>query len=245
MAVFDKAPDRQGVGRRAPRPRDAATLILVRDDKKKGPTVLMGQRAGGHVFMPNKVVFPGGRLDRGDFAPTPLRPLPKKVVQRLTADPRGARIITAQKAQALAMAAMRETFEETGLVLGEEHGGAHPRTRNKSWADYLATGFAPALDSLDFVCRAITPPYRDRRFDARFFMADAGLVAADMHDDLAGSGELLQLHWVPLKQAKELDLPNITRMVIDIVNSKVEGQGPDHVPFFHFVRGKPQIDQIT
>lgn len=243
MSTFDKPPSASEVSSRAVRPRDAATLILVNREAKGGPTVLMGQRSKGHVFMPNKVVFPGGRLDRGDFAPKPATPLNDKVLNRLVQDPRGARAISPAKAQALAMAALRETFEETGLVLGTREVGM-PRTRSKSWVPYRDTGIAPKLDTLDFVARAITPPYRNRRFDARFFMADASLIAADKHDEFAGTGELLELHWVPLREATKLDLPNITRMVIDIVNSHVEGRAEEGVPFVHFHRGKPQMDKI-
>ncbi|MGB1088161.1 MAG: NUDIX hydrolase, partial [Alphaproteobacteria bacterium] len=198
MSTFDKPPAKNEVPKRAVRPRDAATLILVNREARGGPTVLMGQRSKGHVFMPDKFVFPGGRLDRGDFAPNPATRLSDHVVQRLTQDPRGARAITAAKAQALAMAALRETFEETGLVLGTAD-ATMPPTRSKTWRPYRDTGIAPRLDTLEFVARAITPPYRNRRFDARFFMADADLIAADKHDEFAGSGELLELHWVPLK----------------------------------------------
>ncbi len=243
MNTFDKPPAKSEAPNRAVRPRDAATLILVNREAKGGPTVLMGQRSKGHVFMPNKVVFPGGRLDRGDFAPKPATPLAAHVERRLVQDPRGARAITPAKAQALAMAALRETFEETGLVLGTAEADMPP-TRSKTWRPYRDTGIAPRLDTLDFVARAITPPYRNRRFDARFFMADADLIAADKHDEFAGSGELLELHWVPLREATKLDLPNITRMVIDIVNQHVEGKGPEGVPFVHFKRGKPQMDHI-
>ena len=97
-------------GTKAVRPRHAATLIVLRRDGPK-PRVLMGRRHGGHDFMPDKWVFPGGRIDRADFrAPfaTDLRP---EVAARL------ARTAPPVRVRALALAAVRETFEEVGLLL--------------------------------------------------------------------------------------------------------------------------------
>ncbi|MEO8113304.1 MAG: NUDIX domain-containing protein, partial [Phenylobacterium sp.] len=99
-------------GRRAVRPRDAATLIVVRRDTGK-PQVLMGRRHGRHSFMPNAWVFPGGRIDRADFrAPhaTELRP---EVAATFNTHLTGAR------GRALALAAIRETYEEAGLLLAQ------------------------------------------------------------------------------------------------------------------------------
>lgn len=248
MSTFDKKKDDQMRAEGAPLPRikDAATLVLVRRERGV-PHVLMGQRSGGTRFMPNKFVFPGGRVDPGDHRIAPLADLHPDTQAKVMLDPRGARAVSQTKAKAIALAALRETFEETGLVLGEKT-AALPRTRSPGWARYFETGVAPRLDSLVLVARAITPPYRPKRYDARFFMADADLIAADAHDLFAGSGELLELHWVPVDEATKLDLPNITRAVLGRIAERTSDSKPFRpdlpAPFFHFVRGKPQMIDV-
>ncbi|MEM6580177.1 MAG: NUDIX hydrolase [Pseudomonadota bacterium] len=223
---------------RAVRPRDAATLILVRRDGRQ-PRVLMGQRAAGHKFMPNKFVFPGGKVDSGDHRLRPPHDLHPAVMSRLR------RGCSESRARALAMAAIRETFEETGLVLGEPDTPTL-KSRSPHWREFLKFNVNPRLDTLHFVARAITPPYRGKRFDARFFMADADLIQGDGHEALQGSGELLQLHWVTLKQSQSLELPAITRIVLSEVDRRLrEGQQPEDLgPFFYFRHGKPVFEEV-
>ncbi len=225
-------------GGRAVRPRDAATLILVRRDGPQ-PRVLMGQRAAGHKFMPNKFVFPGGKVDPGDGRLRPPHDLHPDVMKRLS------RSCSPARARALAMAAIRETFEETGLVLGEPHSPTL-KTRSPHWREFLQYDVNPRLDSLHLIARAITPPYRNKRFDARFFMGDAELIQGDVHERPEGSGELLRLHWVSLKDAHDLELPQITRIVLAEVERRLrEGQRPeDHGPFVYFRHGRPVIESI-
>lgn len=225
-------------GGRAVRPRDAATLIIVRSDGRQ-PRVLMGQRAAGHKFMPNKFVFPGGKVDAGDHRLRPPHDLHPAVMARL------ARSCSETRARALAMAAIRETYEETGLVLGEPHTPTL-KTRSPHWRNFLQYDVNPRLDRLHLVARAITPPYRNRRYDARFFMADANLIQGDVHETPEGSGELLRLHWVSLEDAQELALPSITRMVLAEVERRLErGHEPDEPgPFVYFRRGKTVVEQI-
>ena len=228
---------REGGGR-AVRPRDAATLIVVRRDGRL-PRVLVGQRAAGHKFMPNKFVFPGGRVDPCDGRLRPPHDLHPAVLARLLQG------CSETRARALAMAAIRETYEETGLVLGEPHSPTL-KTRSPQWRDFLQYDVNPRLDQLQLVARAITPPYRNRRFDARFFMADAELIQGEVHERPQGSGELLQLHWVSLQDAQALELPNITRIVLAEVERRLrEGHGPgDPGPFVYFRHGKPVVDQV-
>ena len=225
-------------GGRAVRPRDAATLIIVRSDGKY-PKILMGQRAAGHKFMPNKFVFPGGKVDVGDGRLRPPLDLHPAVMERL------AKGCSPARARALAMAAIRETYEETGLVLGEPDTPTL-KTRSPHWREFLKFDVNPRLDSLHFIARAITPPYRTRRFDARFFMADAELIQGDVHEAPQGSGELLGIHWVSLKDAQALELPNITRVVLGEVERRLkEGHNPeDKGPFVYFRHGKPVSEQI-
>ena len=206
------------------RPRDAATLILVRT----GPTpeVLMGRRAPGHVFMAAKWVFPGGRIDRSDYAAASATE-PLGVSAALLQ-----REVPARRARALALTAVRETFEETGLVLGR---AAPPASVAGPWREFRAMGALPDLAALRYVARAITPPGRSRRFDARFFMADAaGLLAPE---PTAGSGELDEIAWLPLVEARAQDLPAITRFVLGEVAERLTH--PDRpLPFVRMVRGR-------
>jgi 8-oxo-dGTP pyrophosphatase MutT (NUDIX family) len=199
---------------KAPRPRDAATLVLVRRDGAE-PRVLMGQRAKGHAFMPNKWVFPGGRVERADGLAPAKTELTADVQTRLAAGN------VRRKPRAFALAAVRETFEETGLIVGKP--GALLSAIPKSWAEYCEHRAAPELDKLDFVCRAITPPHRARRFDARFFFAYADEVLLDdrLH---RSSGEILDIEWFTIAQAEALDLPTVTRIVIGEIAKRVAGE---------------------
>ena len=201
------------------RPRDAATLIMVRDHCE----ILLGVRSARHVFMPHVYVFPGGRVDAGDArvaSPISLRP---EVEARLT------RSVTTARARALAMAAIRETFEETGLIVGHPTNQAI-RSRSAHWQPFFARGFVPALDQLDYVARAVTPPGGVRRFDARFFMADASAVRGELNDN----GELEDLAWVPLESAAELPLSSITELVLRLLKQRLSRAGgqPDEIPFY-------------
>ncbi len=106
------------------RPKDAAALILVR---RKGDAlrVLMGERSARHTFLPGRFVFPGGRLDIADqrlLVDTDLRPEVRVKVAAGT---------TTSRARGLALAAVRETFEETGILIGRKHETAlaHPFRR--------------------------------------------------------------------------------------------------------------------
>ena len=186
------------------RPKDAATLLIVRTDAPAGEArVLMGRRHRGHAYLPAKWVFPGGRIDRADFAvpaATELRPAVAALLERTA---------PVRRARALACAAIRETFEETGLLLGRR---AAPVRRTGVWGPFLAAGALPDLAALDLIARAVTPPARTRRFDARFFMADAGALIS--LDPGSGSGELDELAWFSWAEAAALDLPRITRGIL-------------------------------
>ena len=143
------------------------------------------------------------------------------------------------------MAAIRETYEETGLVLGEPESPTL-RSRSPLWREFLQYDVNPRLDSLYLVARAITPPYRNKRFDARFFMGEADLIQGDVHERPVGTGELLRIHWVTLRDAQALELPNITRVVLAEVERRLqEGHTPeDEGPFIHYRHGKPVVDRV-
>ncbi|MBX3447403.1 MAG: NUDIX hydrolase [Parvibaculaceae bacterium] len=247
-AIFDPKKSREQEYReatqgKAVRPRDASTLIIVRRDSAT-PQVLMGQRHANHKFMPNKFVFPGGRVDRADSRIRPAQDLREPVARRLMVRMSGKP--SELRARALAMAAIRETFEETGLVIGKKM-TAPQTSKHPDWADYFAQGVAPALGHLDFVARAITPPYRTRRFDTRFFIADAEAIQGDPMK-VTGSGELQGLHWLTIDDARGLDLPNITRVVLDELDERLSlakaAQARRAVPFVYFRNGNAIRDAI-
>ncbi len=215
--------------RRAVRPRDAATLILVRQ-RGGNAEILMGRRPDTMKFMPGKYVFPGGRLDRADHFITPHTPLRPEVAARATIG------TSPSRAAALALAAIRETFEETGLVIGAR-GTLRTTPRHAVWQSYAHAGAVPDLSGLTLIARAVTPPYRDRRFDTRFFMGSDALIL----DRITAShaGELLEPRWVNFAQARELDLPTITRVVIDEVERRLPDLTRDvPCPYFRFLRGR-------
>lgn len=186
------------------RPRDAATLILL--DGKGGDTrVLMGRRHMRHAFMPGKIVFPGGRTDATDGRVPVATSLHPQVEARI-ANGR----VTAARARAIALSAVRETYEEAGLLIGRPGAFA---TGKPDWQGFVDHNVVPSLDGLRFIARAVTPPGRVRRFDTRFLAAFRDEVAVE----LAGggpTGELEEIMWVPLKEAVETDIPAITRTIL-------------------------------
>jgi 8-oxo-dGTP pyrophosphatase MutT (NUDIX family) len=201
--------------------RDAATILLVRgqgDDAR----VLMGQRGASAAFMPDKFVFPGGALDVGDGNIPLARPLPPACHARLAQGEAAP--------NALAAAAIRELWEETGLALGLP--GAWPDAP-PDWQGFAARGLVPNASALRYIFRAITPPGRPRRFDARFFLADAAAVQGDLDDFSQACDELRHLHWVALRDARRLNLPFITEVVLAEAQAHLTGEDmPPSVPFF-------------
>jgi len=204
--------------------RNAATVIVLRH-RMTEPQVLMGQRGAKAAFMPNKFVFPGGAVDAGDAHIPLASDLPATCAQRLAEDAEPA------LAHALAAAAVRELWEETGLVLGQS--GTWVGDVPPDWATFAATGHLPHAAPLQFVFRALTPPGRPRRFDARFFLVDVDDVASDPDDFGAATDELSHLQWVPLTRARSFDMPFITEVVLAEVEARARDRmPPNSVPFF-------------
>ena len=226
---------------RALRPRDAATLIIV-DSTSGEPRVLLGRRRLDMAFMPGRYVFPGGRVDPADkhiAVEDDLRPGELKKLQvAMKGTPSEAR------ARALALAAVRETFEEAGLLIGAPLGAA-AAPKAQTWQDFFATGYRPALARLTFFARAITPPGRPRRFDSRFFCVPAEAI---VHRVKIAEGELSDLEWHSIAQARSLELPNITRVVLEDLGERIAA-GALHasdlpVPFYHRRSGSYRRDLI-
>ena len=200
------------------RPRKAATLILL---DRSGPDVrvLMGKRHGGHAFMPGVFVFPGGGVEPGDRQMAIAGALDPITEAKLMAcldrpSPGGAR--------ALALAAIRETFEETGLALGVGDYGVPENPPAGGWTSFAAQGVYPNLEDLHFIARAITPPRLKKRFDAFFFAADASGVAARLEGVVGEASELVELVWVTIAEAQDLGTPLITNVVLKELATRLE-----------------------
>jgi len=208
------------------RPKTAATLIVL-DRSGKQPKVLMGKRHADIKFMPGKFVFPGGRLERADHAMLVAGALPSHVEDRLIAkDPDG----SAAKARAMALAAIRETFEETGLMIGTKDYGAPPRPPAGAWAEFAAHGVFPSLEGFHFIARAITPPRMSKRFDARFFCVDAQWIAHRVEGKTGPEAELTELVWIPLAETAQLDLAEITRTILSELQNRIAGRMAPYIP---------------
>ena len=214
------------------RPKDAATLILI-DRSHVIPQVLLGRRHHGQKFLPGKFVFPGGRVESADRKMAATARLDPKMEEQLM---RHVKAPSPVLARALALAAVRETFEETGLLLGAKSGNV-PEVLDGPWAAFLRAGFQPDLTAIHFVARAITPPGRPRRFDTRFFAADANAIAHRVSDVVGPDSELVELVWLPITEAEQLDMPAITSVMLKELETRVaDGFGHDlQVPFYRML----------
>ena len=186
----------------AAEPIRPAATVILWRDGAKGREILMGQRGAGAVFMPSKYVFPGGAVDPEDQSGSEPHLDAACRASLAHACPEGA-----PSAATLARAALRELHEETGL----RPDPAHP---------------------LRFVFRAIPPPGRSRRFDARFFLVPAQGVMGDAETFSDATDELSHLHWIGLAEARALDLPFITEVVLAEITALLAGADQPGVPFF-------------
>ncbi len=240
MSSFNNYPERRPLGHardnsgNAPlKPRDASTLIVWRQGVG-GAEVLMGRRSRNAAFIPDFFVFPGGRVDPGDHAVNAATPFDPAAIERM--DVRG----DTSLAKALAIAAVRETFEETGLMLAES--GDIGEAANAEWAHWKAHSLAPRLHSLTCFGRAITSPISPIRFHARFFIASAEALQGE----LAGSGELSELSFYPVTDVlAHLPVVDVTEFMLNRVSSYAAASPEfnpltpvfsykDEVPFVHY-----------
>ncbi|MBB3771143.1 8-oxo-dGTP pyrophosphatase MutT (NUDIX family) [Angulomicrobium tetraedrale] len=217
------------------RPVDAATLVLV-DRSRRTPRILLGRRNPALKFMPGKFVFPGGRVDPQDRRVPVYGMLDTESERRLLA-----RVTrpSAARARALALAAIRETCEETGLLIGTREAGT-PENLPPSWQGFGDAGVFPSLEALTFVARAITPPSLPRRFDTRFFLADAGEIAHREERNIGPDTELVELAWMTFSEAKAAEVPRITLVIIEEVEARLKaGNRPwTPVPFYFSRAGR-------
>ncbi len=224
------------------RPKDAATLILI-DRAGTVPKVLVGKRHDNVVFMPGKFVFPGGRVDKSDNRIPVAAPIPKALEDNLLM---GSPKIAPSRARALAIAAIREACEETGLCLGR-------RSERRAtplpgpWAAFSDAGLLPDPSGLFLIARAITPPGRVRRFDTRFFTADASAIAHRVEGVVHADAELVELVWVELGSPHLADAHAMTKNVLNQLQTRLATGPLRHdapLPFYHFYGGRMQFDML-
>jgi 8-oxo-dGTP pyrophosphatase MutT (NUDIX family) len=182
-------------------PRPAATVILLRDGVG-GPEVYLLRRTASMAFAPGMTVFPGGRVDQSDatVADAWAGPSPAEFGTRLGC--------SAELAVAYVAAAVRETFEESGVLLaGPSASTVVADTTGPDWEDDRVAlegrslSFADFLHRRGLVLRAdllgpwahwITPEFEPRRYDTRFFLA--ALPAGQKTRDVSGESD--QVAWL-------------------------------------------------
>ncbi len=210
------------------KPRDAASLVFV-DDSGAEPRILMGRRHSKMTFIPDAFVFPGGKLDPHDHVAKPATPLTQHPHLAHTGAGK-------KKTLALAMAAVRETFEETGLLLAEK-GDIGAATKGETWGLFRDLGVAPALHHVSYMARAITPTNSPVRFHARFFKAPASALSGT----LKGSGELEELDWYPLSQALKLPIIDVTEFILEELSQQGKGKHWTLPPLYCYLKASPRV----
>ena len=195
----------------------------------------MGRRHAGHKFMPGKFVFPGGRIETGDRSMPWQAPF---MPRRAGADGEGDAALGAAR-PCLALAAIRETFEETGLMLGTNEHGAPDGVPAGPWSAFREHGVFPILNRSRW-WRAPSRRPASRRFDTRFFAVDRTAIAHEVGAVIGPHSELVELAWVTLPEAKSLELPIITLTILEELEDRIEkGFAPDlPVPFYYERRGR-------
>jgi 8-oxo-dGTP pyrophosphatase MutT (NUDIX family) len=206
------------------RPRDAASLILLRGDEET-TEVLVGRRSPLARFMPGVYVFPGGRIEAPDSRPWSVEAGAAALAPRLL---RGAR------------AALRETWEEVGVLFGRKAAG--PAAAERAAAApieraYRAKGLAAAIDRLTYVGRAITPSNSSRRFNTRFFLGDG----ADVFGEPRASEELEDAGWRPIEDGLLAELRDVTRFMLDRALALRRGTAEGAAPLFYWAKNARRI----
>lgn len=201
----------------------------------------MGRRRPDQVFLPNVFVFPGGRVDPGDGVVPSVDELHEAEAALLALPGAGHEAYEREAVRAFALAALRETFEETGFAIGgqaAEIGSAAREGLPKGWEAFFASGVQPRLSGIQFFLRAVTPPGRPRRYDTRFFLADARAIA---FQGGAIDDELSEIGWFGLDSLQNLEVPTMTRRVIgELTRVAAEGLATASsraVPFYQWQDG--------
>lgn len=192
------------------KPTDAASILIYRAQANV-VEVLMGKRPVKSSFMPSVFVFPGGAVDRADSSISCSTRLNALFAAQMAVGNKQSR------AHTIACAAIRETFEETGIIIARS--GSIGKSTSPSWAEFHALNEAPDLSILSYLGRAITPPPGPKRFHARFFACDYTQISSKSRQVLRGNGELEELHWVSLNLTDpdmhtELPTRSVTRYML-------------------------------
>ena len=174
----------------------------------------MGRRPARDRFLPDVFVFPGGGVDPADRGADVVAELPAVEVERIR--PRG----SIEQARALAVAAIRETFEETGLVFGTTRRGE----------------IIPDLGGLRYIGRAITPIQSPTRYHARFFLEDEERATGS----LRSNGELIDMQWLSFPEAARLPAIDVTRIMLEQARRCLE-RGTDPRSLLVHYRGARMI----
>ena len=184
-------------------PKDAASVILLRGSRTD-PEVLLGRRRLNARFMPGIYVFPGGRVDRADYRHASSASIRDGVLRKLT------RHCPSDRARALIWAALRETWEESGLLIGQP-GPIEQSKLSDLHRAYAEAGMTPTTDGLDYIARAITPARNPIRFNTRFFLINGANAAGTLRH----TSELEDIGWRRVPEAiDELDLMNVTHFAL-------------------------------
>lgn len=219
------------------RPSDSASIIIV--DRRAGiPHVLMGRRSEKHVFYPGAFVFPGGRVDPRDGHAPLAADLDPATRDRLLSRMRGR--TSEHRARAIALAGIREAFEEAGILIGRP--GKPGKAAPADWNLFLSHGLLPDLSRLAFIMRAITPPRRPRRFDNRFFAVEADAIGLELPPSQRPTDELGELIWLPIEEAKSLKIPAVTQVALNELEDRLAAPGglaaDLPVPYYRAIRQK-------
>ncbi len=212
--------------KRAPRPRIASTIVLLKGPKDK-PKILMGQRSSKNDFMPSVFVFPGGRVERADsYAPYigDLSPRTETILEAAY-NPR--------KARAIVLASIRETFEETSLILGQPQDTIR-NMKNAGWQALHDQGQIADLSGIEVFGRAVTPPHRHRRYDTWFFVKHLTGTPPPISD----SAELSNVDWFSFDEIGKLDLQRATKMMLQVLEQYLALPSAPPRIFHSYQRGK-------
>ena len=207
---------------RVVRPRDAASLILLRGEGRT-LEVLAGRRPLDVKFMPGVYVFPGGAIDPPDRIAWSIESRTEALGAKLA---RSAR------------AALRETWEEAGILVGRAGGAPphEPAVRPIEQA-YLGRGLVAAMDVLTYVGRAITPSHSFRRFNTRFFLCDG----TNVFGEPAASDELEDVGWHPIGGEALASFRDVTRFMLARAIALRQGNASGAAPLFYWAKNARRI----
>ncbi|MEC8562116.1 MAG: hypothetical protein VXY22_05970 [Pseudomonadota bacterium] len=192
------------------RPIDAASLVVYKE-KKGRVQVLMGRRGNSAKFQPGYYVFPGGVKERWDNSTNFINHLDKKSIKDMGVSN------NQSKAHALAMTAIREAYEEVGLVFGIQTYKTQ-KIFNKNWRFFHENNIYPDLGALEYLGRAITPHYLPIRYHARFFS-----IAFEHHfctEEV--DGELEDIQWVDLSDPYKIKMMGVQKMILEILKTRIK-----------------------